>query len=54
MVSGILATAAESACRLLLSEDFHEGFTWSGITVTNPFSSSRHPLLEALLAEPLR
>jgi predicted nucleic acid-binding protein len=48
----ILATAAESACRLLLSEDFHEGFTWSGITVTNPFSSSRHPLLEALLAEP--
>jgi predicted nucleic acid-binding protein len=48
----ILAAAAESGCRLLLSEDFQDGFTWSGVTVTNPFSSSRHPLLEALLAEP--
>jgi predicted nucleic acid-binding protein len=47
----ILAAAAEAGCRLLLSEDFQEGFTWSGVTVTNPFSSPRHPLLDALLAD---
>src|SRR5438874_11266060 len=52
--SVILSAAAHAGCRLLLSEDLQDGFTWSGITVTNPFSSSRHPLLEALLAEPLR
>jgi predicted nucleic acid-binding protein len=36
-------------CRLLLSEDLQEGFTWRGVTVTNPFAKSRHPLLDALL-----
>ena len=45
----ILAAAADAGCRLLLSEDLQEGFTWSGVTVTNPFSPSRHPLLNALL-----
>lgn len=45
----ILSAAAEAECRLLLSEDLHEGFTWGGVTVTNPFSSTRHPLLDALL-----
>ena len=48
----ILAAAAENECRLLLSEDFQEGFTWNGVTVTNPFSSARHPLLDALLDGP--
>jgi predicted nucleic acid-binding protein len=52
--SMILAAAAESGCRLLLSEDFQDGFTWGGVTVTNPFSPSRHALLEALLASPLQ
>jgi len=47
----ILASAADAGCRLLLSEDFQEGFTWSGVTVTNPFSPKRHLLLEALLKE---
>jgi predicted nucleic acid-binding protein len=47
--SVILSTAAETDCRLLLSEDLQEGFTWRGVTVTNPFASPRHPLLEALL-----
>lgn len=47
----ILAAAAEAGCRLLLSEDLQEGFTWSGVTVTNPFSPSRHVLLEVLLGE---
>ena len=45
----ILATAAAGECRLLLSEDLHPGFTWNGVTVVNPFSSSKHKLLEALL-----
>jgi predicted nucleic acid-binding protein len=46
----ILAAAADAGCRLLLSEDFQEGFTWSGVTVANPFASTRHPLLDALIA----
>jgi len=45
----ILAAAAEAGCRLLLSEDMHDGFTWRGVTVTNPFASSCHPLLAATL-----
>jgi predicted nucleic acid-binding protein len=49
--AAILASAADAGCRLLLSEDFQEGFFWRGVTVTNPFSSRRHLLLEALLKE---
>ena len=45
----ILSAAVEGRCRLLLSEDLQDGFTWSGVTVTNPFRSPRHPLLDALL-----
>lgn len=45
----ILAASAQAGCRLLLSEDLQHGFTWSGLTVTNPFSSSPHALLAALL-----
>jgi hypothetical protein len=26
-----------------------EGFTWKGVTVTNPFAASKHGLLAALL-----
>lgn len=44
----VLSAAAEGGCRLLLSEDLQDGFTWSGVTVTNPFAASRHPLLNAL------
>lgn len=51
--SVILSAAAESGCRLLLTEDMQEGFTWKGVTVTNPFATSKHELLAALLdAEP--
>ena len=49
--SVILSAASQAGCRLLLSEDFQNGFTWNGVTVTNPFAASRHPLLEALIAE---
>jgi len=45
----MLAAAAEAGCRLLLSEDMQDGFTWSGVTVADPFASVRHPLLESLL-----
>lgn len=45
----IFAAAATAGCRLLLSEDLHSGFTWHGVTVANPFSAVRHPLLAALL-----
>ena len=46
----ILSAAAEGGCRLLLSEDLQEGFTWKGVTVTNPFEPKKHELLAALLA----
>jgi predicted nucleic acid-binding protein len=45
----VLASAAEARARLLLSEVLHDGFTWSGVTVANPFAAKRHPLLDALL-----
>ena len=45
----ILASAAEGGCRLLLTEDLQEGFTWNGVTVTNPFARTPHPLLRELL-----
>ena len=47
----ILSAASRAGCRLLLSEDFQEGFTWGGVTVVNPFSSPRHVLLNALLED---
>ncbi len=45
----ILSAASEAGCRLLLSEDLQEGFTWKGVTVTNPFAPLKHELLAALL-----
>ena len=47
--AAVLSAAADARCRILLSEDLQEGFTWRGVTVTNPFKSVRHPLLAALL-----
>jgi len=41
----ILSVAAESHCRVLLSEDFQDGFTWRGVTVVNPFASEPSPLI---------
>jgi predicted nucleic acid-binding protein len=45
----VLSAASQSGCRLLLSEDLQEGFTWAGVTVVNPFVSPQHALLHALL-----
>ena len=49
--SVLLAAAAEAECRLVLSEDLQDGFTWRGVTVTNPFAPVLHPLLAVLLTE---
>jgi predicted nucleic acid-binding protein len=48
----ILAAASQAGCRLLLSEDLQDGFTWGGVTVVNPFAAPRHPLLSSLLDGP--
>jgi len=45
----MLSAASAAACRLLLSEDLHSGFTWNGVTVVNPFAEPQHALLEELL-----
>jgi len=45
----VLSAGAAAGCRLLLSEDLHEGFTWNGVTVTNPFASKLNELLADLL-----
>jgi predicted nucleic acid-binding protein len=47
----ILSVAADQKCRLLLSEDFQHGFTWSGVTVVNPFQTPQHALLAAALQQ---
>ncbi len=46
----ILAVAAEGRCRLLLSEDFQDGFSWNGVTVVNPFAQEPSSLLERLMS----
>lgn len=48
----IVAVAVEHGCRLLLSEDMQNGFTWRGVTIVNPFADPQHPLLTALLSAP--
>lgn len=48
--SVVLSAAAEANCRLLLSEDLQEGFTWRGVTVANPFADVLHPLLKLVFA----
>lgn len=45
----ILSATAHAGCRLLLSQDLQDGFTWAGVTVVDPFASQPHPLLRALL-----
>lgn len=49
----VVASAAGAGCRILLSEDMQEGFSWSGVTIVNPFAVPHDPLLNALLADHL-
>jgi predicted nucleic acid-binding protein len=44
----ILTVAADHHCRILLSEDLQQGFTWRGVTVANPYADVPHPLLAQL------
>jgi predicted nucleic acid-binding protein len=46
----MISAASQNGCRLLLSEDLQQGFSWGGVTVINPFSAYPHPLLETLLS----
>lgn len=48
----ILSVVSQAGCRFLLSEDIHDGFTWGGVTVVNPFAEKPNPLLAALLGPP--
>lgn len=45
----ILSAAAESRCRLLLSQALQDGFTWGGVTVANPFLPEPHSVLAEIL-----
>jgi len=45
----IMAVAAENRCRILLSADLQNGFTWRGVTVVNPFAEPSSPLLNNIL-----
>ena len=47
----VLSAASLAQCRLLLSEDLQDGFTWNGVTVVNPFATTPHELLAEALAE---
>lgn len=43
------ATARQAGCRLLLSEDLHDGQTLGGVTIVNPFALKNALLLAAVL-----
>lgn len=45
----MIAAAASAGCRVLLSEDLQDGFTWNGVTVVNPFAKSPNDLLTEAL-----
>ncbi len=45
----IFTAAANAGCRVLLSEDMHDGFTWHGTTIVNPYAAKPHPLLRPFL-----
>lgn len=47
----VMAVCAENGCRVLLTEDLHEGFTWNGITVVNPYLKKHAPEIQALLPQ---
>lgn len=45
----VLTAAAETGCRMLLTEDMHDGFVWNGVTIVNPFADPLHPLVADLV-----
>ena len=47
----IMSVASEADCRLLLTQDLHNGLNWGGVTVVDPFTEPAHELLGYLLDE---
>jgi len=48
----LVATAAESGCTAILTEDLAHGSTLHGVQVVNPFTDATHvPIVSRLLAE---
>lgn len=47
----ILSVAANARCRVLLSEDMQDGFSWNGVTVVNPFRDVPNILLAMAQAD---
>jgi predicted nucleic acid-binding protein len=45
----ICVAARQAGCRLLLSEDMHDGQTLGGVTIVNPFAPKNAALLAAVL-----
>jgi len=43
------ATVRQAGCRLLLSEDLHDGQTLGSVTFVNPFAPKNSTLIEAIL-----
>ena len=46
------STARQANCRLLLTEDLHDGQTIGGVTFVNPFAAKNATLIEAALPRP--
>ncbi len=46
----LLAVCAAYGCKYLLTEDLHDGATYSGVRVVNPFDTKNSALLQRLLA----
>lgn len=44
----IISVSVQHRCRVLLSEDLHDGFVWQGLTVVNPFAVKPNALLAQL------
>jgi predicted nucleic acid-binding protein len=47
----ILTTACLANVDVLLSEDMHDGFTWRGVTVANPFAIEPSPMIRKILSK---
>jgi predicted nucleic acid-binding protein len=45
----VMSAALHANCRVIVSEDFQDGFVWRGCTVANPFADRLHPLLSSVL-----
>lgn len=46
----IIRIAVDAGCELLLSEDMQNGFRVADLTLVNPFATTPHPRLAALLS----